>query len=514
MKELISRLPTPRHYQQKGLNLIRQAAHEGFGKILLFMATGGGKSIIFLHLAISGLMKNNYVILVMRRRQLVFQAYKHFKKFGIDASIMMGNDARFDKNKNFQICSIDTISRRDVDFMNESGKRIVRIVDEAHDCTSSTYQVFMNTVKADFDIGLTASPFQVGKKVHDYWDCVVKPIEVHELRDQGFLTDAKIYAPTRFDDSGMKKRAGDYQQKQLSEQMSDMAVVGDVVANYKKYGENKAAIAFCVDKNHSMLVAEMFNKSGIPAVHCDESTKQKDRDKALLDLQTGKIKILCNVNIFSTGVDVPIEVGILARPTASEILYIQQIGRFLRPMRKCGKCKHVYNNTGNCPVCGHDKPSYIKKHAIIIDHGDNVTRHGSPFQIRNAAIDKKEEKKKSESFKSSMKVCNNCFFSYERTLDKCPDCGGQNEKVQKTYKTMKGDLIELNEYTLIMTRYKQLEYTQKSRGFKPNFKYFKLYELFGDVVFDIPELEFPHGIKKIIQIKNSQKNKSGKKIYS
>ena len=65
-----------------------------------------------------------------------------------------------------------------------------------------------------------------------------------------------------------------------------------------------------------------FNKEGISAIHCDQSTKQGERDEAITKLANGEIKVLCNVNRFSTGVDIPqAEIGIMARPTASEILY-------------------------------------------------------------------------------------------------------------------------------------------------------------------------------------------------
>ena len=501
-------VPTPRDYQAKGIQLVREAIAQGFKKILFFLATGGGKSIIFLNIC-AGLHRNNKKIcFVVRRKQLVIQARKHFLRAGIDSSIMLNTQKGFDPNKNFQICSIDTVSRRDTEFLNNYD---YVIIDECHDTVSPTYKDFLSSFsEKTIFIGLTATPFPVGKRVHSFFECVVKPIEVHELRDREFLTDADIYIPTDIDLSEIKNDAsGDYSKTELSKKMQDMSIVGDVVENYKKYGENKPAICFCVDKNHSILMAEMFNNQGIPAIHCDESTKQEERDNAIESLRSGNIKVLCNVNIFSTGVDIPeAEIGLMARPTKSEILYIQQIGRLLRPYRKCGKCKSQYDNSPACPVCGFDRPSYIKQKAKIIDFGNNTARHGLPFDVRFAYI-KEDDKERFKKHKNLIKTCTNCFMVYDAHLPCCPHCSGSGTR-ERYYKTKSGDLVLFDEYETIKKTFSQLCRMELERRMRPNWKFFKLYDQYKETAMKYSsEFGIPKWVPAIYK-KNMEEQHSGK----
>lgn len=490
-------LPSPRDYQQKGIDLTRKAYSDGHRKILFYLATGGGKSVIFIHLVYNLLSKNKPVILVMRRRQLVFQAQKHFAKYGIESSVLMAN-IKNNPNANLQICSIDTIARlKDIENLK---RYYAVIVDEAHDCTSDAYKDFLKEINAELYIGLTASPFPIGKKVHDFWDCCIKPIEIHELVKKGFLTNCSIYNPDELDLSDIKTTGGDYNNKQLGDKMSELEIIGDVVSSYKKFGNNLPAICFAVNKEHSIKLCQEFNEANISAVHCDESSNQKERDNAIKDLKEGKIKILCNVNIFSTGVDIPEAiVGIMARPTKSEVLYIQQIGRLLRPYRRCGKCNSGYDNSEKCPFCGYDKPSYIKKSAIIIDNANNIDRHGHPFKVRYPTLKQEDIKKKKEEekYEFKTKTCKTCFATFMANLKACPECGNTNEKVQRTIKKKDGTIVPYDEFAMIMKKLNEYEMVKLEKGLKPHFPYFKLYEDFGDLIYEYPDLRIPKFIGRV-----------------
>jgi superfamily II DNA or RNA helicase len=493
-------LPTPRPYQAHGLNLTRKAYAEGHRKILFWLATGGGKSAIFLNLTANLLKSGSPTIIVMRRRQLIFQTKNHFEKCGIKASVIMGNSAGFDPSCNLQICSIDTVIRRDLSFLTRFK---ACIVDECHDATSESYQNFFTKINVPLYIGLTASPFPVGKKVHDFWTCCVNPIQAFQLRDMGFLVPCDLFIPPEVDlsDIATDSKTGDYKSKPLSEKMSKLEIIGDVVKTYQEKGGGKPALCFGVDKDHSIKLADEFNQNNIPAVHCDESTPQDQRDLAIAKLKSGQIKVLCNVNIFSTGVDIPeAEIGIMARPTKSEILYIQQVGRLLRPYRKCGKCQSGYDNSPACPVCGYDKPDYIKTRAIILDHGGNTGRHGEPYAPRYAAL-KEEDKETSEKAKKErplIKTCTSCFYAYSAKLSVCPSCGNEKTR-ERIVKTADGSLRPYDEFELIKNTLAELDTVQKLKGFKANWKYFKLIEKFGETAMKYQkDFNIPKFVPKVI----------------
>jgi len=497
-----------RPYQQKALDLAKLSLRDGHKKILLFMATGAGKGLLMSQIVSDSLRKGNKVLTIMRRVQVVNQTASNYKKYhGTDSGLIMASH-KISPEKRSQICSIDTVIRRiekgEIDFLKQF--QLV-VVDESHDCTSPSYQEFFKFLGEKIYLGFSATPFKVGKKVHSFWDCVVKPIETHELRDQGFLTDAKVYVPTDIDLENIKMISGDYAQNQLSEKMQEMKIVGDVVENYKKYGQNKPGICFCVDKNHSMLMAEMFNQAGIPAAHCDESTKQAERDLTISKLKSGEIKIISNVNIFSTGVDIPcLEIGLMARPTKSEILFIQQLGRILRPYRKCGKCKSQYDNSPQCPVCGYDRPEYIKESATIIDFGNNTSRFGLPFDIRRAVITEEKEEKENVRKVLLVKTCKHCFMVYDAKLARCPNCEGAETK-ERVYKTEDGELILYNEFDAIRATFTHLCRMELERRWKPNSKHFKMYEKYGEQYMKFQkEFKIPAWIPKVYAKSVEEKN--------
>jgi superfamily II DNA or RNA helicase len=139
-------------------------------------------------------------------------------------------------------------------------------------------------------------------------------------------------------------------------------------------GQDKKAILFAVNIEHSNELCERFNAIGIRAETIDATTPAPVRERLVQEFRDGHIRILCNVNIFTEGFDCPdVEVVILARPTKSLALYLQQVGRVMRP-------------------------SEGKEYGYILDNANLMEEHGSPIQDFHWTLDatrvKKERKKK------------------------------------------------------------------------------------------------------------------------
>lgn len=458
-----------RDYQKKAIEQLKIKYAEGKRRILVWLMTGGGKSVIFKYIVRNMDMKNQRVLFLARRRDLIFQAYEnHFKPMGLDCSIIMGSEKGFDPSKNIQICSIDTIGRRLKSKKYDFLKNVENIiVDEAHDCTSDTYKRVLNSIKFNLCISFTATPFQVGNKSHDFWDDYVNPIQAHELRDQGYLCDIDVYAPKeQIDTSGIRRRHGDFSLNEIFHEASQPKIIGDIVENYKKLGKGLPAILFAVNIDHSKMMADAFNERGIPAIHVDQSTKKEDRDKAIIDLQSGAIKVLCNCNLMSVGKDIPEAcVCIMARPTESEILYVQQVGRVLR------------NPPG-------------KPKAILIDHAGNCFRHGMPYDIRNIFIGGDNKKKVEETKTVTAKQCSQCFKILEPKFMACDSCGAELKKPVSDIKHIDGELVKINNtssHIVSFSKMKQdlkfLDHLGRIKGWKPSAKYFKLHERYRDNIF-------------------------------
>src|SRR5262249_49979148 len=161
------------------------------------------------------------------------------------------------------------------------------------------------------------------------------------------------FAPPRSPDlSGVRSRMGDYAVGELSAAMSRGIVVRGAVEEYARRCPGAPAIAFCVDIEHSQRVAAAFRERGYRAAHVDGDTPANERRALIAALATTQVQIVSNCGLISEGLDVPnVMAAILLRPTKSLALYLQQVGRALRP------------------APGKDR-------ALILDHAGNTYRFG------------------------------------------------------------------------------------------------------------------------------------------
>jgi len=524
-----------RDYQLKGKELIQERFRDGQKKVMLWAMTGSGKGLWMSDFNNDAILRGQKTINVMKRREIVFQTVRNYKKYhGIEASPIMGQMKGIDLNKLCQVASIDTLNARIKDTKYDCLKQASFIqIDECHDLTAANYKKVLWWLEGynpaeynckDFEeaknyfskyyIGLTATPFRVGKRCHTFWQSVVKPIEAHELRDRGFLTDAIVYAPNKIDTTGLRidYKTGDFNQKDLFERVSKLQIVGDVVETYKQYGKNLPAVCFTVNQAHSKIMTEAFNMAGIPAVHCDANHSQKERDLATAGLRSGKYKILSNCNIFSVGFDAPfVEVLISARPSESENLVLQQWGRVLRPYKICANCKTGYGGDNNCYVCGSSIISYEKGKAIILDHANNTTRWGLPYDIRYPELEPIDTARKRSSNGLGVKTCPKCFAVLHSNERFCI-CGhdfveSSQQNALDQIINVKGELAEVNtkflrerKYQKIKEKYNQYKRIEMLRDWDSYSKYYKLYDDFGDDLFEYTsEFGIPQALKKKIQ---------------
>jgi DNA repair protein RadD len=178
------------------------------------------------------------------------------------------------------------------------------------------------------------------------------------------LVPARIFAPTTFRVDAVKTVAGDFHIGELSRAVDQPKLVGDIVGNWQKFGENRQTIAFCVDLNHARHVVQQFNAAGIAAVLIDGEMPADQREKFRFEFEAGRIRIVVNVGTLVAGFDAP-HVGciILARPTQSEVLFVQSVGRGLRPARGKVDC-------------------------LVLDHAGNALRLGLPEDIDYPVLDR------------------------------------------------------------------------------------------------------------------------------
>jgi len=381
-----------RPYQTAIIESVRSRMARGVKSILITAPTASGKTCLTASMLKAAAEKGNRSWFIVHRRELLKQAIKAFDEVGVPTGVI-ASGFKPDPEPRVQIASIQSLVRR---FGGLEAPKLI-IFDEAHHIAAKSwdkiYQAFPKIVK----IGLTATPQRLdGKGLAKYFSEMILGPSVRTLIDQGYLADYKIFAPAQINHERFKKvRMGDYVMKDAAELVNKPSITGNVIDEYKKYASGKRAVVFCCLVSHSKEVATAFNTAGIRAEHVDGDTPTAQRDAAIDRFSRGVTLVLDNVDLFGEGFDLPaLECAILLRPTKSLGLYLQQIGRALRP-------------------------SPGKSHAIILDHVGNCEQHGFPDDERKWTLQGKIKR----SAIAGPRVCRKCYFANKPRATKCAECG-------------------------------------------------------------------------------------------
>lgn len=241
---------------------------------------------------------------------------------------------------------------------------------------------------------------------------------VSQLIHAGYLSDFKIYGPPTVNADGLHVRAGEFIQSEVAALIDKPAVMGDAIAHYRNLADGKPAVAFCYSVEHSQATAAAFREAGYKFEHVDGRFGREARLTVVGDFKAGRITGLCSCDLVSEGFDVPrIHCGILLRPTASESLYLQQIGRCLR------------TDTG-------------KDRATIIDHVGNASRHGLPDEDRDWSLEGREKRAGKAKAAASVRICPQCFAA-QRPRANCYACGFEFPVEAREVAHVEGTLVEI-----------------------------------------------------------------------
>lgn len=190
------------------------------------------------------------------------------------------------------------------------------------------YDYFPNAKK----LFLSATPKRTsGEGLGDISDDIIEGVPTKWLIENKYLAPYEYYSSVLIDCDKLKIKRGEYDQDSILEEIDKTQIYGSVIDGYKRFCNNKKAIAFCSSIEHSKKVAEKFNEIGIRAEHLDGKTP-KEKRKAIMDrFRNGETTILCNYEIISEGLSVDdCEACLLLRPTQSLILFIQSSMRCMR----------------------------------------------------------------------------------------------------------------------------------------------------------------------------------------
>ena len=342
--------PPPREFQATAHESLRQGVRAGHRCQGLMAPTGAGKTYLGLRVIHEALLRGKRAVFVCDRTTLINQTSEAADRYGLGAhGVMQASHWRANQSMPFQIASAQTIARRewpdaDVIVVDECHTQMTAWTEHIGDCRAAV-------------VGLSATPFSTG--LGKLFSRLVNATTMHDLTQAGVLVPMRVLTCTKPDMTGAETSGGEWTDRAAAER--GMGIVGDVVSEWAKHGEDRKTIVFGATIAHCEELCRQFNDAGVMASVFTSKTLAPEREALLTEYRKpdSLLRVLISVEALAKGFDVP-DVGCVVdcRPLRKSLsTAIQMWGRGLRSSPETGK-----------------------KDCILLDHSGNILRFRDDFE--------------------------------------------------------------------------------------------------------------------------------------
>lgn len=351
-----------RAHQQEALDSLAALRHSGKTIGLLADAQGTGKTVA----AVADAKRlGGRTLFIAHRRELVEQAYNKLKELWPEVTTGLYLGGTRDRGEFNIAASIQSLADNLADFAPDDFRYLV--IDEAHHAAAKTYRRVLGYFTPGFVLGLTATPERADNQslLEIFRDCAHR-LSLREAVERGELVPIRcVRVETNVDLSRVRFNQVQYNRRDIEESVIIPARDQLIVDTYKSHVMGRRAVAFCVNVRHGEALAELFRNCGVAARSVSGRMPRADRQACLEAFRAGEVRVLCACDILTEGWDCPeLEVLLMARPTLSQVVYLQQLGRGTRkaPGKDC---------------------------LIVFDFVDNATRYNRPLSLHRVVGDRR-----------------------------------------------------------------------------------------------------------------------------
>jgi len=399
---------TLRDYQRDGVDAIKQAWQSGCHAPLVAVATGGGKTTMMAQLLVETVEPDlRRALVIAHTKEIVEQIYNRIEnqyagrlsewcggvKMYPGIGMVMGQHDL--PQARVVVATRQSLHKSRLAQVIKYGAFDVVVIDEAHHAVAdNTYGEILNHVRRVNKnvklVGFTATPKRADKKaLKTIFDDIVYQWLIPDGIQSSYLTPVtRLKVKTKVDLSNIRNVGGDYSQKKMVGVLNVANWVDLTVEAYNRYvaAANRQCLAYLPSVAMSKAFSDRLQHSGIAAAHVDGKTAKDEREQILRDYINGTLSVVSNMAVLTEGFDAPTTDAILlARPTRSQTLFTQIVGRGLRPaegkqdcllvdmtvvdtkaleigtllgrMIHCDQCPCEYDyGLPCCPQCGADVP--------------------------------------------------------------------------------------------------------------------------------------------------------------
>lgn len=354
-----------RDYQKQCVDEINRL---GEGRYLVQMATGLGKTVTF-----ANIQRKGRVLLLSHREELVTQPKKYY-----DCSFGIEQGKCHSSGEEVVSASVQSIVRRLSRFKPNDFDMI--ICDEAHHAAAKTYRKIFDYFKPRLLLGFTATPNRADNvRLDDVFSEIIFSRDLRWGIKNGYLSDIFCRrVDIGYDLSAVHTRLGDYAPGELDAAMADTSEA--IAEAYRRYAKG-ATLIFAVSVNHARAIADKID--GAVAV----TGTTQNRAAIIKAFAERKIPCLVNCMVFTEGTDIPlVETVMIARPTQSDSLYAQMVGRGLRLHPDKDKLTLIdcVGITGKAHLC--TAPSLLGINMADVPKNKHDSIQGNLFDLNDKVI--------------------------------------------------------------------------------------------------------------------------------
>ena len=398
-----------RPYQQAAIDSIYSYYSSGNkGHALVSLPTGSGKSLVqaeFVRGALVNWPDQRFLLLSHVKELLQQNADQLLDQWPeADVGIYSAGLGRKELGHAITIAGVQSIHKKAYGV----GWISVVIIDECHLLSRKSSSMYATLLAKLWQvnpkmklIGLTATPYRLdsgsltqGKGA--LFSDVVYEADVKELIGEGYLSPlvSRLGAsrPTG-EIAQLGKRGGEFIAAEAGSLMEQSQIVSAALDEVEALAEGRSKwLIFCVTVEHAATVKDHLTVRQISSAVVTGDTPKEARAGYLRRFKAGEIKALININVLTTGFNVPdLDCLVMLRPTMSAGLYVQMLGRGMRTAPGKTDC-------------------------LVLDFAENILRHGPIDKI-------KINPKTGEVGSAPMKECPGCQALLFISAKDCGDCG-------------------------------------------------------------------------------------------
>ncbi|MBW4510228.1 MAG: DEAD/DEAH box helicase family protein [Scytonematopsis contorta HA4267-MV1] len=318
-----------RSHQTDALQQLENLRNQGKTIALLTHATGTGKT----HIALSDAKNMGLRTLYLAHRTpLLSQTQDRFTKIWSNDNSAIYRPRHLKPNTQIVLSTIQAMATSLSNFDKREFGYI--IIDEAHHAAAETYRKVIGYFQAKFILGLTATPERHdGQSLTEIFENYAHRLDLEDAIARGLLVPIRcVRVQTNIDLTNIRFNGVDYRSNDLGKYLFVPSRDELIAQTYVNHALGKQAVCFCIDVEHSERMASEFLRHGVQAAHVSGRMGHNQRQEILEAYQTRNIQVLCACDILNEGWDSPeTEVLLMARPTLSKVVYVQQLGRGTRP---------------------------------------------------------------------------------------------------------------------------------------------------------------------------------------